>query len=65
MAHSSGPTKSRAMGSAETSCIECGLAPSNSTVVLEGAMEQQFFWQQPMEFLQGGMCQLCISAAAV
>ena len=59
VAHSSGPTESRAMGGAETSCTERGLATSNSTVMSEGVIQQRF-WQQPTEFLQGGICQLCI-----
>ena len=58
--HSSGPTQSRAMGGAEMSCIERGLATSNSTVMSESAIQQQL-----TELLQGGICQLCISAAAV
>jgi hypothetical protein len=64
VAHSSGLTESRAMGGAETSCIECGLATSNGTVMLHSVIKQRF-WQQPMEFLQVGICQLCMSAAAV
>ena len=46
------------------SCIGRGLATSNSTVMSEGAIQQQV-WQQPTEFLQREICQLCISAAAV
>jgi len=63
VAHSSGLTESRAMGDAEMSCIERGLATSNSRVMSEGAI-QQGVWQQPTEFLRE-ICQLCISAAAV
>jgi len=64
VAHSSGPTESRTMVGAETSYIEHGLATSNGTVMSEGVIQQRV-WQQPTEFLQREICQLCFSAAAV
>ena len=64
VAHTSGPNESCTMGGAETSCIERGLATSNSTVMSEGAIQQRV-WQQPTEFLQREICQQCISASAV